>query len=421
MRITYLHQYFTSPAGSSGTRSYEFARRLNDWGHEVQIITSSANLPLTFKSNEPISHMEIDGIQVTVIDVPYSNSMNFAERINAFTRFALLASREVLRFPTDLIFATSTPLTIAIPAIIGKFWHRIPMVFEIRDLWPELPIAIGALRSPISRFLAKVLEWAAYYLSDHIVVLSPGMADGVMRCGINKKRITIIPNSCDLQRFNVPADRGLCIRKNLGLNEDQPLILYAGTFGKLNGVGYLVDLAAEMKAIFPEVRFLLVGEGAERDLVLAKAYDKEVLGNNVHIWKPRPKEQMPEIFAAATIVSSLFIPLEAMWHNSANKFFDGLAAGKPIMINHGGWQAELLQQSGAGIVLSPNDPRDAAKQLVAFLKDEQRLSKARIASQKLAHERFDRDILAKELETVLNNVVNNSGGLYEHLHRETLP
>lgn len=404
MRILYLHQYFAPPTAAGSTRSYEFARRLIASGHEVHMITSAARLP-QYTSNSKVSRQDIAGIPTTVIHVPYENPMPFNQRIQAFFEFAWLASREVVKHKADVVFATSTPLTIAIPGIAAKLWHRIPMVFEVRDLWPELPIAVGALKNPLAKAVAKWLEWLAYHSSVHVIALSPGMADGVLRCGIPSDRVTVIPNSCDLHLFDVPPERGAKIRAALKLKSDQPLVVYTGTFGLINGVDYLVDIAKVMRKLDPAVHFLLVGDGAKKDAVITKAKEAGVLGQSVTIWAPLPKKELVDVLAAATVATSLFVPLEPMWNNSANKFFDALAAGKPIAINYGGWQAELLNETGAGIALSPDDPIEGARQLAAFVRDKARLQSASEASRQLARTRFDRDMLASQLEAILCSVV----------------
>jgi len=391
-------------------RSYEIARRLVANGHQVWMITSSSGLPPRYhSSNRRKIKADIAGISTIVLPVPYSNKMGFSDRIRAFFRFAALASLEAMRLPADVVFATSTPLTIAIPAIMAKLWQRIPMVFEVRDLWPELPIAVGALRNPVAIRMARVLEWLAYHASAHIVALSPGMAEGVKKRGISANRVTVIPNCCDVELFSVPASRGQNIRTRLpGLEEHHPLIVYTGAFGMLNGVEYLVDIAAAMRTLDPEARFLLMGLGAEKKNLIAKAQTRGVLDTNLWIWDPIPRTEMPDLLAAATVATSLFIPLKPMWNNSANKFFDALAAGKPIAINYGGWQADLLNETGAGIVLPEDDPRRAAQLLASFVDDPQRLQHAVAASRTLAHTRFHRDSMASKLEAILRQVVEGA-------------
>src|SRR5690625_3260213 len=155
MKIIYLHQYFNTPEMSGGTRSYEMARRLVTAGHEVHMITSWRDPD---RADENWFETVEAGVNVHWLPVPYSNHMSYGERIKAFSRFAHQAGTKAKELQGDVIFATSTPLTIAIPAISASKKHKVPMVFEVRDLWPELPIAIGALNNPILKWAAKRLE-----------------------------------------------------------------------------------------------------------------------------------------------------------------------------------------------------------------------------------------------------------------------
>jgi glycosyltransferase involved in cell wall biosynthesis len=401
VRILYLHQHFVPPDANGGTRSYEFARRWIANGHDICMVTSSASLP-TYKNLAQTSTFEIADICCIVIPVPYSNLMSYRQRIKAFLKFAFLASRVAATQKADVIFATSTPLTIAIPAIVGRIRQRIPLVFEVRDLWPAKPIAMGMLRNPLLRLAARALEWVAYHASAHVIVLSPDAVWEVEKHGIGRDRISMIPNSCDITLFNVPVQRGDWVRERLQLTPEQPLVVYTGTLGRVNGLGYAIDMAHHLRD--SDIYFLLVGTGIEREKVYQQAIDLEVLDHNLSIWDPLPKAQIPDVLAAATLATSFVIPVRELWDNSANKFFDALAAGKPIAINYGGWQADLLTETGAGIVLSPEDPAAGAQKLAKFVANTARMETASHAARNLAREQFDRDIMAKKLEAILREV-----------------
>lgn len=371
------------------------------------MVTSTAFLPEPHKQIRSIQEVVLDGIRVIVVPQEYSNQMSFDRRIRAFLSFAWKASWVRLPHDIDAVFATSTPLTIAIPGIIQKIRNSAPLVFEVRDLWPEMPIAMGALRNPIARFLARALEWTAYHASRRIVALSPGMADGVIRRGVSKSRVTVIPNACDLDLFRIAPEIGRAFRRDvLRVDEATPLLVYAGTFGHVNGVGYAIEMAKHLQQMGARTKIVLAGAGVEKDEVLGLARRYGVLGGTVHIMDPLPKREIPALFSAATAMASFFIPVKEMWHNSANKFFDALAAGRPVTINYGGWQADLLTETGAGLVLNPHDPQHAARQLDEFLIDPVRHQQAAKAAANLAAERFDRNELARQFESVLRSAIS---------------
>ena len=398
MKITYLHQYFNTPAMSGGTRSYEMARRLASFGHEVTLITSWRS------EGDQAGWFETDesGIRVMWVPVRYSNHMSYRDRMSAFLKFSLLSARKAASLPADVVFATSTPLTIALPAVYASKRLRVPMVFEVRDLWPELPIAIGALNNPILRYMAKKLESFAYKNSERIIALSPGMRSGIAQSGFPEERITVIPNSADLELFRNKFKEESYFKAHPKI-DGHNTVLYAGTLGVINGVGYLVNIARAALEAGSSLCFVVFGDGAELEGILRNAQQLGVLNENFFIFPPVAKQVMPRVLASASLALSLFVDLKPMWANSANKFFDALAAGKPIAINYGGWHAELLEKAGAGLRLPPDDPARAFVMLEDFLADELGTKLAGQASARLAEELFDRDVLAKRLEEVLHD------------------
>jgi glycosyltransferase involved in cell wall biosynthesis len=404
MHIVYLHQYFTPPDGTGSTRSYEMARRLVSAGHRVTLVTSNAFFPPAYNFTRFVSDIVIEGIELKVIRVAYSNRQSYLRRIFAFFQFALLAAIVAIKIRgVDLVFATSTPLTIMLPGIAVKWRHRVPMVFEVRDQWPAVPIALGILKNPLAVSAARWMEQTAYKHSKHIIALSPATRDGIAAVGITPDSITVIPNCSDTDLFRIPAAQGdefLCEFPHL---KDKKIVAYAGTLGFANGVDYIVRLAASIIHLDPNICFVIAGDGAKRDQLRILAYELGVYGRNFWILSPLPKTQVPRFLAAATAVCSTFVAEAAPWPNSANKFFDGMAAGKPVIINYLGWQKNVLDCSGAGLALPLYDFDRAAKILQAFLGDEIAVAKASAASALLAETQYNRTFLANKLRSVLEH------------------
>lgn len=402
MKIIYLHQYFNTPQMKGGTRSYEMARRMVAAGHEVHMVTS------TREDDVGVSewlHTNEDGINVHWLSVPYNNKMSYFKRILAFFQFAIKARKKTTEIGGDIVFATSTPLTIAIPAVYAKKKLKVPLVFEVRDLWPELPIVMGAIKSPVLRWLARKLERYAYFNSEHVVGLSPGMSEGVAATGFPKSKISTIPNSCDLALFDPALRNGTEFRNRFPWLQDRPLVIYAGTLGHINGVVYLADLASEVHKLNPEIRFLVIGAGVDEDKVRNRAIELGIYEKNFFMLDRVSKQDIPSVFAAATISTSLFINLPEMWANSANKFFDTLAAGKPVAINYGGWQKEIVEKEGLGVVLPSEPSFEAAELLVGLIESEEQLSSCGTNSRKIAEGVFSRDKLAAELIDVIESTL----------------
>ncbi len=389
---------------SGGTRSFEMARRLVEWGHDVHVVTSWQAADGKKSDFETIE----SGIRVSWLPVPYSNHMSYPARIRSFLEFAARSSRVASGISADIVFATSTPLTIAIPGIFTSHRRRVPMVLEVRDVWPDLPIALGALKNPLLRIAATGLERVAYRYASRIVALSPGMRDGIVRNGGDGARVTVIPNGCDLELFNpMHADPRHFLQTHPKL-DGRPLAVYAGTLGLANGVRYLVKIAHDCLLAGSNICIVVVGDGAEHALIEAEARRAGVLGENFFLLPPCRKQDVPHIFAAASIVLSVFIDNAALHANSANKFFDGLAAGRPIAINYGGWQADLINTHQIGVALSPSDIPLAASQLRALVCDKSRLEQCGRAALALAKSQFNRDMLARQLESVFIDAVTES-------------
>lgn len=404
VHILYLYQYFVARKGHGMTRAYEFARRLIKAGHRVTVITLPGYLPEEYQSITRITRLEIEGVPAIIIPVAYSNHMGFRRRIVAFVSFAVQASWLCITEKADLIYASSGPLTIAFPAIAGKLWQRIPMVFEVRDLWPQMPIALGVIKDPISKFIARAMELIAYRFSDHIVALSPGMAQGIQARGIPAERISIIPNSSDVDLFDIPRQAGERIRQKVGVGKGEKLLVYTGSFAWMYNLSYLAHIAACARSLEPTCKILAVGAGAEFDKVITTARELNILGHNFFVWEALPKTEMPAILAASDMTLSVTRPVQEFEDNSANKFFDSLAAGRPIAINYGGWQAALLAEKDAGIQIPADDAQRAAHQIAAYLSDAERVVQAGHAARELAYERFHRDKMAAKLARVLEDV-----------------
>ena len=404
MKITYIHQYFTTPEMVGGTRSFEFARRFVDWGHEVTVISAWTEPSAQrdwFVTNEA-------GVTVRWLPVRYANEMSYRQRMVAFIRFATSASAWAARTPADVVFATSTPLTVAIPGVRAARARRAPLVFEVRDLWPAVPIALGALGNPVLRWAAHRLERWAYRNSECVVALSPGMRDGVVAAGFPRERVAVVPNSSDLGAFDDPSLGAVFRGRRPGLGE-RPLVLYAGALGRANGVHVLVDIAAALRETAPDIRFLIVGDGYDRDAVRAKARAANVLDTTLFIEDPLPKRDVMAAFAAADLTACLFIDAEPLWTGSPNKLFDSLAAGTPVFLNYGGWQADLIMESGAGVVSVGESAGAAAQRIEGFLRNTQQRSDAGRRAKTLALERFDRDDHARQVLRVLERAVDRKG------------
>jgi len=387
MRILYLHQYFNTPDMPGSTRSYELAKRLVNNDHKIYLVTTKRDK----YQDKQIGWTNETGIQVCWIPITYSNQMGFFKRMYSFLLFSFKALKVCLKMNVDVVFATSTPLTIAIPAIIHSKIRQIPMIFEVRDLWPEIPIAMGVLKSKFFIKMAHWLENLAYQNSKRIIALSNGIQSGISQSGYPINQISVITNLSNMEKFNINGMFGNMDLNGLEWDENTPTVIYTGAFGHVNDVHYLVKTAEVMKKLNPRVKFIIAGEGIKGTNIREFAQKVGVLNKSLFVMDPLVKSEVPKLYARASIVTSLFINLKELWNNSANKFFDGLAAGKPIMINYSGWQRELLEKHKAGFYVPHDKPEEGAIKLNQILNDPSQLEFMGKSARQLAEEKFSID------------------------------
>jgi glycosyltransferase involved in cell wall biosynthesis len=396
MRILYLHQFFVTREGVGGTRSYEFARRLVERGHEVCMLSAAPE-----GDAEP--RARVDGVDVVQIRAGYQNYMDatkvsYRARFGEFVRFALAATRAARKVDRpDVIYATSPPLTMALPAIAASRRHRVPFVFEVRDLWPEAPIQMGALNGRIAVRAARALERFVYRRAAHVVALSPGMRDGVVAAGKPAGQVSLIPNASDLELFSPDVD-GAPARERLGLDR-RFVCSYFGTMGEANDLTQVIEAARLLSDRGEnEVAFVLHGDGKRRPELerMAQGLDNVVFSD------PIPdKRAIAEIAAASDACMTIYKDVPVLYTCSPNKLFDTFAAGRAAIVNTPGWLTELVEGNEAGVAVQPADGADLAEKVV-FLRDNPELVRRYGANgRRLAEREFARDLLAERLEQVL--------------------
>ncbi len=393
MRILYLHQFFITRAGVGGTRSYEFARRFVERGHAVRMVTAAPG-------RRDVEGIEVVGARGGYSDYVSATHTSYPRRMLAFARFALGASREALRGPRpDVVYATSPPLTIALPALLAAARHRAPLVFEVRDLWPEAPIQMGALPNPLAQRLARALERFVYRRSARVIALSPGIRDGVIAAGVPPERVVLVPNASDLELFSPTLDRD-AERRRLGFG-DEFVCSYFGTLGEANDLSQVVRAAP----LTPGVTFVLLGDGKRREGLRREA---ERLGAaNVVFLDPVPdKAAVARLAAASDACLTIFKDVPVLATNSPNKLFDTFAAGRAAIVNQPGWMQRLVEENHAGVFVRPGDAEDLAEK-VAWLRDHpEEVARYGRNARLLAEREFGRDELAGRALSVLRDAAS---------------
>lgn len=373
------------------------------------MLTTTANLDREeLKSARGIlfKRLILCGIIIYAINIPYKQNMSFACRCVAFLLFSIAAILFVLicKKP-QIIYATSTPLTIGIPAIIGKWIRKIPFVFEVRDQWPEIPIEMGYIKNRYLGRLLIYLEKLIYYQSEAIIALSDGVKKNIKKI-IKKKNIYVFPNCADLELFN-PSINGSCVRKKFGW-KNKIIFLHPGAMGRVNNLEFMIDIAEKLKD-YPKAHFVLMGEGSEKDRLQAMINNKSL--KNIEILPAVKKHHMPEYLAACDIGLVIIGNYQILQNNSANKFFDILSSGKPVLLNYSGWQREVIDLWKSGMGCKLCDSKEFMEAVLLLSSDEPLRLKMGRNSRRLAQQEYHRDKIACSILGILKAVSKEVLGL----------
>jgi glycosyltransferase involved in cell wall biosynthesis len=396
VHILYFHQHFSTPRGATGIRSYEMARRLVHHGHQVTMVCGSygvgnTGLDGTFKKGRRTG--VIDGIRVIEFDLAYSNSTGFLRRGWLFAKYALGGIGLALTYSYDRIFATSTPLTAGIPGVLARWVRGKTFIFEVRDLWPELPRAMGVITNPLVIGLMSIIEWISYHSAHRCVALSPGIEKGIERRGIPRNRITLVPNGCDLALF---ANTDAIPWRPEGVGNNDLMAIFTGTHGTANGLSAVLDAASLLKVHGrSDIKLVLVGDGRLKPELMDRARTEQL--DNVVFHHPVDKSRLSGLLASADIGLQCLANVPAFYYGtSPNKFFDYIASGLPVLNNYPGWLADMITEHGCGLAVAPDDPQAFASALILAADDRASLGRMGRNARSLAQSQFDRPVLADE-------------------------
>lgn len=401
MNILYIHQYFCTPDEPGGTRSYWISKELVERGHNVTMITS------TNKLHPYPCETTIEGIKVIYVKNDYSNYMSPLRKVYSFLNFLKLAIKEGRKQKNiDIVYATSTPLTIGYVALRLKAIKKFPYIFEVRDLWPEFPIQIGAIKNPILIWLLRKFEKRIYDKAEHIVALSPGMQEGVISTGIKPEKTSMIPNMSKPDIF-YPHEVDLEIVEKFGIDTSKFNVIHFGSMGVANGLEYIINAAKELKDLKDEtINFIFMGDGATQPKLKKMVSDYNL--NNVMFLGNHKMSTVVEVVNCCDASITTFKNLPILKTNSPNKLFDSLSAGKPIIVNSAGWTKDMVEQQDCGFFAHPENPKDLANKLIKIKDNKSLLDKWGKNARKLAETVYDKKILSSKVADIIENVYHKN-------------
>jgi glycosyltransferase involved in cell wall biosynthesis len=364
MHILYLHQYFNTPRTGGGIRSYEISKVLIKKGHKVSMITSYGNF-YNFKKKK-VKFKKIDGINVYFIDNLFDNKTK-SSKILSFIYFAIFFTFKALSIKADIVYATSTPLTIVIPALFKRFIQKTPYIFELRDLWPDVPIKYKYINNYFLIKFSLLLEYIAYKYAKKIVVIVDGFKNHLIKFKkIKPSKIIVITQFCYDYKFKINSKVDKFFKKN------KKYLLYAGRIDLSHNVEYLVHLANKIYFKDNNIFFLVYGDGPHYNLVKELAKRNNILNKNFFLFKSLSRKKLFKISKytiAHFALADKFLPKLHLKNNANNKFFFAINCNKPTINNFQSWQTNVAKKNNIGIEINNSNYHVASNQLMFFLKN----------------------------------------------------
>ncbi|UCF69057.1 MAG: glycosyltransferase family 4 protein [Acidobacteriota bacterium] len=408
MRILYFVQYFNLPNEPGGSRPYQFARHWVRTGHDVTVITGAVNhktltVPRRYRGRL-IVREQVEGIRVLRVWSYAGIRGSFRKRLINFLTYAVTATLAgwVRGGKPDLIYASSTPLTVGVPGLLVSLIKRAAFVFEVRDLWPQSAVVAGVLRDKaLATRLARGLARLLYRQAARVVAVTRGITEGLVDAGVAREKIVLVPNGVD--HWMVPAGE-------LPVAEpaERFRVVYCGAHGRWNGLGQILDAAA-LVLEREQIEFLFIGDGDERKALQERAAELGL--ERVRFIGALAKQEAFEQLRAgsAGVIVTWKHPFQRMV--LANKLFDYMAAGRPVIVGAEGEMAEIVREAGCGIVVAPEDPpalADAIVRLAELPADErERLGRR---ARRFIIERYQRADLAWKLLDEFGALTGKSPG-----------
>jgi colanic acid biosynthesis glycosyl transferase WcaI len=411
MRILYLSQYFPPEVGATQTRAYEMARGLVRAGHYVTVITEVPNHPHGIIHPEYRGRFyfreKFDDIDVLRLWVSTSPKKNFRGRMAFYFSYmfgASLAGLLLARKRYDLVYASSPPLFVGGAALVISYLRRIPLTFEVRDLWPESAVQLDELSHPWAIRLATFLEEACYRRARHIVVVTQGICDRLVERGYASTKLTIIPNGANTELYT-PQPINQTLRRQLDISSDQFVVAYTGLHGLAHGLETALHAAHKLRDR-PDILFLFIGDGPQKAALIQMA--RELGLPNVRFHAAVPESDLPAYIALADIGLDTRRRISISQGTLPVKMFSYMACERPVLLSVEGEAAELLEHAQAGIAVPPESPGELAEAILTLQANPAARAAFGRNGRAFVEANFSRQKLACQLAQLLRAVLNHN-------------
>lgn len=365
MRILMLTQYFPPESGAAQVRLKELAKGLQGNGHKVTVVTAFPNhpsgvIPPHYRGRWRMKD-EVDGIPVWRTWIYPVQRGRFWKRLLNYFSFVFSSFWGLSKAgKQDVLFFESPPLFLGITALVYGWLTRTRIIMNISDLWPESAVALGLVNSRWMIRAAEGLEKLLYRKAWKISSQTEGIRTSLVQRGVPEDKVTFLPNGVNLDLF-APRERDEEMARKLGLNEEDFVLIYAGTMGYAQGLESVIR-TAELLKDKKGFRFLFVGDGTEKPMLEALTKEKKLA--NVSFVDFQPVQEMPRYFSLS---SASIVPLKKnkLFEGARpSKMFPALGSAVPVIYSGEGEAAELVLSSGGGVVVEPENSEALAQAIV---------------------------------------------------------
>ncbi len=397
MHILFLTDNFPPETNAPASRTHEHAKRWVLAGHRVTVVTGAPNFPSgrihPGYRNELWRREEIDGIDVLRVWTYITANEGFIKRTLDYVSFMLSAVVASLFLPRpDLIVATSPQFFTPCAALVISVLRWRPFVFELRDLWPDSIVAVGAMRESVAIRLLRKLEYFLYRRAARIVSVTNSFKRVLTGNGIPPEKIAVVPNGVDLDAYQ-PGPKPAALVQRLGL-DGKFVAAYVGTVGMAHGIVTLLDAARALKSR-PDIAFVVVGTGAQQ-AELAEVARREGLDNVVFVGAVS-KVEVRDYWRLCDVAVVLLRDTPLFRHVIPSKMFEAMGMERAIVLGVKGESEEILLESGAGITIPPEDAAALARAVATLADEPERCSALGKKGRVFAAERFSRETLASRM------------------------
>ncbi|MFO7851430.1 MAG: glycosyltransferase family 4 protein [Bacteroidota bacterium] len=409
MNILVLHQYFLEEDGSGGARFNEMSRIWAEMNHKVTVLAGMMPDHTGKKRNEyrrkKFAFKKQGPVNVIRCHVSEFYNRNFLGRFFGYFTFcfySLWAGLFKLKGKYDLILVTSPPIFLGLTALIISKSKKIPMVFEVRDLWPESAIDTGVLRNRLVIKLAYWFEKFLYNKSKLINVLTPAFKDNLIENKlVDPKKIIYIPNAADFRLSdNLVKTFDPMVLRTQKNTIDSFVIIYVGAHGLANGLHQILD-TAELLAD-TNVMFWLIGKGMQRNLLISESKRRKI--KNIEFIDPVPRSDVFKYILASDIGASVLVKNDTFKTIYSNKTFDYMSCKKPVLLAIDGVSRKMIEEADAGIYVEPENPKDFSNKIRFCMKNQELLKQQGENGYNYVKKHFDREMLAKEYIEKLKSI-----------------